>query len=72
MKKTKAKTLKKRAYKPTEAELAAILKGEAALARGDSVSLEEFMESLHKIVAPKVTKAIAHSTDRFQTGRYED
>jgi hypothetical protein len=32
-----------RTYKPTKSELAAIRKGEAAIARGDSVSLSEFL-----------------------------
>ena len=31
------------AYKPTKAELTAIRKGEAAIARGDYVSLAEFL-----------------------------
>lgn len=34
------------AYKPTKAELAAISKGEQALARGESVSLTEFLHDL--------------------------
>jgi bifunctional DNA-binding transcriptional regulator/antitoxin component of YhaV-PrlF toxin-antitoxin module len=33
-------------YKPTKAEWAAIRRGEAALARGDSVSLSEFANDL--------------------------
>jgi antitoxin component of MazEF toxin-antitoxin module len=33
-----------RTYKPTKAEWAAIRKGEAAIARGDSVSLNEFLD----------------------------
>jgi hypothetical protein len=35
-----------RCYKPTKSELAAIRKGEAAIARGDSISLSEFLHSL--------------------------
>jgi bifunctional DNA-binding transcriptional regulator/antitoxin component of YhaV-PrlF toxin-antitoxin module len=35
-----------RTYKPTKSELAAIRKGEAAMARGDSVSLSEFLNGL--------------------------
>jgi bifunctional DNA-binding transcriptional regulator/antitoxin component of YhaV-PrlF toxin-antitoxin module len=35
-----------RSYKPTKSELAAIHKGEAAIARGDSVSLSEFLNGL--------------------------
>jgi bifunctional DNA-binding transcriptional regulator/antitoxin component of YhaV-PrlF toxin-antitoxin module len=35
-----------RGYKPTKSELAAIHKGEAAIARGDSVSLSEFLHGL--------------------------
>jgi hypothetical protein len=33
-------------YKPTKSEWAAIRKGEAAIARGDSVSLTEFLNGL--------------------------
>ena len=35
-----------RTYKPTKSELVAIRKGEAAIARGDSVSLSEFLHGL--------------------------
>ncbi len=35
-------------YKPTKAELAAIREGEAAIARGDSVSLAEFLNDLDR------------------------
>lgn len=34
------------AYKPTKAEWAAIRRGEAAIARGDSVSLADFLHDL--------------------------
>jgi predicted transcriptional regulator len=34
------------AYKPTKAELAAIRKGEAAIARGESVPLSQFLHDL--------------------------
>lgn len=33
-------------YKPTKAEVAAIQKGEAALRRGETVSLKEYLEGL--------------------------
>jgi len=35
-----------RTYKPTKSELAAIRKGEAAIGRGDSGSLSEFLHGL--------------------------
>ena len=35
-----------RTYKPTKSDLAAIRKGEAEIARGDSVSLSEFLHGL--------------------------
>ena len=35
--------ISERAYKPTKAELTAIRKGEAAIARGDYVSLTDFL-----------------------------
>ncbi len=38
--------VKPSAYKPTEAELTAIRKGEAAIARGDSVPLTEFLHGM--------------------------
>ena len=37
-----------RTYKPTKAELAAIRKGEAAVARGEYVSLSEFLHDLDR------------------------
>lgn len=37
-----------RSYKPSKAELAAIRKGEAAFACGDSVSLTEFLNELDR------------------------
>jgi bifunctional DNA-binding transcriptional regulator/antitoxin component of YhaV-PrlF toxin-antitoxin module len=45
-----------RTYKPTKGELAAIRKGEAAMARGEYVSLTEFLatsESLHDLERPR-------------------
>jgi predicted transcriptional regulator len=36
----------KRTYKPTKAELAAIRKGEAAIARGEFVTLAEFIHEM--------------------------
>jgi AbrB family looped-hinge helix DNA binding protein len=36
------------AYKPTKSELAAISKGEAAIARGESVSLAAFLNDLDR------------------------
>jgi AbrB family looped-hinge helix DNA binding protein len=36
------------AYKPTKAELAAIRKGEAAIARGEYVSLADFLHDLDR------------------------
>ena len=44
-------------YKPTKAELAAIHKGEAALRRGDSVSLNEFLDGLDNQRSQARTKA---------------
>ena len=44
-------------YKPTKAELAAIHKGEAALGRGDSVSLNEFLHGLDSYRSQARTKA---------------
>ena len=35
-------------YKPTKSEVAAIRKGEAALARGESVSLTDFLHGLDR------------------------
>jgi bifunctional DNA-binding transcriptional regulator/antitoxin component of YhaV-PrlF toxin-antitoxin module len=46
-----------RTYKPTKAELAAIRKGEAAIARGDSVSLTEFLHGLGRNRRKAGTKA---------------
>ena len=40
-------TAEKPTYKPTKAELAAIRKGEAAIARGECVSLSDFLHDLH-------------------------
>jgi hypothetical protein len=37
---------KERTYKPTKAELAAIRKGEAAFARGEFVTLAEFLHEM--------------------------
>jgi bifunctional DNA-binding transcriptional regulator/antitoxin component of YhaV-PrlF toxin-antitoxin module len=45
------------AYKPNKAELAAIRKGEAALARGESVSLPEFLHGLDRNRRKAGTKA---------------
>jgi hypothetical protein len=45
-----------RTYKPTKGELAAMRKGEAAIARGEYVSLAEFLkttESLHGLDRPR-------------------
>lgn len=36
------------AYKPTKSELAAITKGEAAIARGESVALTDFLYDLDR------------------------
>jgi antitoxin component of MazEF toxin-antitoxin module len=36
------------AYKPTKAELTAIRKGEAAIARGESVSLTDFLHGVDR------------------------
>lgn len=53
----------KRTYKPTKTELAAIRRGEAALARGEHVSLSEF---LHEMDRPgrkssaKATRKVSH------------
>jgi bifunctional DNA-binding transcriptional regulator/antitoxin component of YhaV-PrlF toxin-antitoxin module len=38
----------KPAYKPTKSELAAIRKGEAAIARGEHVSLSDFLHGLDR------------------------
>ncbi|HEV1287643.1 MAG TPA: hypothetical protein VNU44_20130 [Bryobacteraceae bacterium] len=37
---------KERTYKPTKAELAAIKKGEAEIARGDFLTLAEFLHEM--------------------------
>jgi hypothetical protein len=39
---------KERTYKPTNAELAAILKGEAAAARGEFLTLAEFLDEMDR------------------------
>jgi bifunctional DNA-binding transcriptional regulator/antitoxin component of YhaV-PrlF toxin-antitoxin module len=46
-----------RTYKPTKSELAAIRKGESAIARGDSVSLCEFLHGLASKPRKAGTKA---------------
>ena len=66
--KKKAKSPRKPTYKPSKAELATIRKGEAAIRRGESVSLGQFLQELRQ---PKITKAISESAGRFKTGRYE-
>jgi bifunctional DNA-binding transcriptional regulator/antitoxin component of YhaV-PrlF toxin-antitoxin module len=46
-------------YKPTKSELAAIRKGEAEIARGDSVSLESLLHDLERgrrKVGPKTAR----------------
>ena len=40
------KTRKKRTYKPTEAELAAIRTGEAEFAKGDLLTLAQFLNEM--------------------------
>jgi bifunctional DNA-binding transcriptional regulator/antitoxin component of YhaV-PrlF toxin-antitoxin module len=45
-------------YKPTKAELAAIRKGEAAIARGEYVSLTEFLHDLDRPRRQAGTKAV--------------
>jgi bifunctional DNA-binding transcriptional regulator/antitoxin component of YhaV-PrlF toxin-antitoxin module len=48
-------------YKPTKAEWASIRRGEAALARGESVSLAEFaneLDSRRRKASPKSTRKI--------------
>jgi bifunctional DNA-binding transcriptional regulator/antitoxin component of YhaV-PrlF toxin-antitoxin module len=45
------------AYKPTKSELAAIRKGEAAIARGQSVSLTDFLHGLDSQRRKTGTKA---------------
>jgi predicted transcriptional regulator len=51
------------AYKPTKAELAAIRKGEAAIARGDYVSLTEFLHEMdrpHRKTGAKAARKVSH------------
>jgi bifunctional DNA-binding transcriptional regulator/antitoxin component of YhaV-PrlF toxin-antitoxin module len=50
-----------RTYKPTRAEWAAIRKGEAAIARGDSVSLTEFLnvDSNGRKTRPKGSRKVS-------------
>jgi bifunctional DNA-binding transcriptional regulator/antitoxin component of YhaV-PrlF toxin-antitoxin module len=47
-------------YKPSKAELAAIREGEAAIARGDSVSFAEFLnvDSHRRKARPKVSRRV--------------
>jgi len=45
------------AYKPTKSELAAIRKGEAAIARGESVSLTDFLHGVDRNHRKAGTKA---------------
>ena len=71
MKRQKRKARKPRTYKPTEAEWGAIRKGEAEIARGEYVGLEELLKSL-KNPPRKITKAISEGAGRFITGRYEE
>jgi bifunctional DNA-binding transcriptional regulator/antitoxin component of YhaV-PrlF toxin-antitoxin module len=44
-------------YKPTKSELAAIRKGEAAIARGESVSLADFLHGVDRNRRKAGTKA---------------
>jgi bifunctional DNA-binding transcriptional regulator/antitoxin component of YhaV-PrlF toxin-antitoxin module len=52
-----------RTYKPTKAELAAIRKGEVAIARGESVSLSEFIDDLDRPSRKTGTKG-SHKVSR--------
>ena len=45
------------AYKPTKAELTAIRKGEAAIARGDSISVTDFIHEMDRSNRKTGTKA---------------
>ena len=50
------------AYKPTKSELAAIRQGEAAIARGDSVSLSDFLHGVdrnHRKAGAKASRKVA-------------
>jgi hypothetical protein len=42
------KAPKERTYKPTKAELAAIRRGEAAIAKGDFLTLAEFLDAMKR------------------------
>jgi AbrB family looped-hinge helix DNA binding protein len=63
--KTSARTITitpvERTYKPTKAEWAAIRKGEAAIASGDSVSLTEFLnvDSHGRKTGPKSSRKVS-------------
>jgi hypothetical protein len=72
MKNTKAARRERRVYiyRPTKGQWAAIRKGEAALARGDYVTLEEMLAALKRSES-QITLAISESTGRFKSGRYE-
>jgi antitoxin component of MazEF toxin-antitoxin module len=50
-----------RTYKPTKAEMSAIRKGEAAIASGDSVSLDEFLnvDNQSRRTRPKSSRKIS-------------
>ena len=50
-------TTRERTYKPTKAELAAIRRGEAAIARGEYVSLTEFLHEMDRPGRNAGTKA---------------
>jgi bifunctional DNA-binding transcriptional regulator/antitoxin component of YhaV-PrlF toxin-antitoxin module len=43
-------------YKPTKAELTAIRKGEAAIARGDSTSITDFIDEMDRSLRKTGTK----------------
>ena len=49
-------------YKPTKSELAAIRKGEAAIARGESVSLADFLHGVdrkHRRAGTKASRKVS-------------
>jgi len=51
-----------RSYRPTTAEWAAIRQGDAAIARGDSVSLSEFLDGLsgqRRKIGAKASRKVA-------------
>ncbi len=55
-------------YEPTKAELAAIRKGQAAIVRGNSVGLTDFLNGLTVIVAKPAQKQTAKFPAKIERG----